>query len=113
MSVDLPAPFSPRSPWTVPGSIRMSTPSFAWTEPKVLWMSTSPRAPGTARSPGGEPSGAEAGAPSRSPPASDPVLLIVAPAVGPPTTRSRRARALHALQQLRHVPDLRVGRGLA
>src|SRR5262245_15961009 len=78
------------------------TPSFARTGPNSLWMSRSSSAP----------PGEDSGAPSPGAPSSF-VLLIVAPAVGSPTIRSRRARAVHALQQLRRVPDLLVGRRLA
>src|SRR6266702_4050476 len=41
MSVDFPAPFSPRSPWIEPASSRSVTPSFARVSPNALWMSLS------------------------------------------------------------------------
>ena len=41
MSVLLPAPFSPRTPWTVPAGTLKLMPSLARTGPKCLWMSTS------------------------------------------------------------------------
>ena len=37
-SVDLPAPFSPSSAWTVPGSTLIDTSSSATSEPKILVM---------------------------------------------------------------------------
>jgi hypothetical protein len=47
-SVDLPAPFSPRSPCTVPGFTVIVTPSRARTGPKLLPISTSLRRSTTA-----------------------------------------------------------------
>src|SRR5918995_883971 len=46
ISVDLPAPFSPTTPWMVPRGICRSTFLLAWTGPKRLSMPTSSTAGG-------------------------------------------------------------------
>src|SRR5512140_26151 len=61
--VDLPAPFSPMTPWTVPGRTFSRTPRSACTPGKRLWMPsssrmnslTAPLAPGDRTGPGRRP----------------------------------------------------------
>src|SRR6185503_12347761 len=46
MSVDLPAPFSPTTAWTMPGAMARSTPPRAWITPYALRRSTTSTAGG-------------------------------------------------------------------